>query len=429
MGGVLTSLLLALLFSFASCDNGSTSSPQKDYLDIDYSLGTTPAENLKFENENFSISPDEEGIYIKYTLPQGQTVQSCTARIDGIGLVHENFGLEGQSEGELFYPFVTPGKEYKVRFIFNKPEKKDPSDDRFTVYDDGETMVGWFETTVKAGANSKGEVRLEKGGAIDIDKNGDFKFKERPNFRNEDLLTGSGYDWIIEIGLNKGISWMHGDKRRSWWMTTATIPQTKITETRNLYSHLSQDDAKIDFICVRPAMQYEHNGKEYRYLWDNIFVKDCDCTALAELLTEIDISSQANKIVGTWRLNYEGLESRYDIKVYEITLTIDSENVRSNEVVVYQKRNGDEFTEKEKEEFDVGKDGTSISSDNKTITAKYSETEPISEYFADEKYDHPDYTRHYTVKLFKGGSTLRIIRSGINEGEKYEWWDDYKKVK
>lgn len=103
--------------------------------------------------------------------------------------------------------------------------------------------------------------------------------------------------------------------------------------------------------------------------------------------------------------------------------------MRSNEVVVYQKRNGDEFTEKEKEEFDVGKDGTSISSDNKTITAKYSETEPISEYFADEKYDHPDYTRHYTVKLFKGGSTLRIIRSGINEGEKYEWWDDYKKVK
>jgi len=69
----------------------------------------------------------------------------------------------------------------------------------------------------------------------------------------------------------------------------------------------------------------------------------------------------------------------------------------------------------------------SISSDKKTITETNSRNASISEYFADYSDYYKNYTRHYTVKLFEDGNTLRIVRSGTDDGEPYEWYRDYKK--
>lgn len=430
MGGVLATLILATLVFFVSCSNGSTG--DSDFgtyssSDIDYSLGDAPAENLKFGT--FSAEDVSDGIFIKYTIPQGNDVQSCTASIEGIGLVHENYGLSNKSEGEFFYPFVTPNKEYKVRFVFNKPEKKDPSNTDFTIYDE-DTTVLWFETTVKAGANSKGEVRLEKGGSIKIDRNGDFGFTERPKFYNENLLTGSDYDWVMEVGLNMGVSWEHGTQRRSWWMGTAEIPQKEIAKTHNLYSYLGQENVQIDFIVVRPAMQYKYNGKEYRYLWQNLFVIDCHCTPQNQLWKSINInnSNDVKKITGTWKYSNEyydecGWDNDY-LKIIvkdEETLIIDSKNVTFKYRTEYTKSDGSQFTDSDKGKVGVetnDKRTVIVSSDNKTITKVYKpETESISEAFADWS----------EVKLFQDGNILRITETGTKDGSPYEYYMDYKR--
>lgn len=191
--------------------------------------------------------------------------------IAGIGQVAE----ENESKGCFFYPFVEPGKEYTIRFVFFRDEEK--NDEGFVIdYKNDDGVVGWFDAKVTAGKNSKGEVRLASKGKISVDKKGDFKFTEPPRFYNEHLLTENGNDWEVDIGLVEGVSWEHGAERRTKWHSLREpIPNDELTKQINLYEECDGYDNSysIDFICVRPIMHYVHGDKKYKYQWES-FVRD-----------------------------------------------------------------------------------------------------------------------------------------------------------
>ncbi len=485
---------MALLFSFASCDNGSTSGgkpsqggngSQDDISQspgIDYSLGTPPDENLKIPDDKITAEENcADGIYIKYAIPQGKNVQSCTACIDGIGLVYENYGLEGESEGELFYPFVTPGKEYTVRFVFNSKEIE-----RDGWNYGGAECVGWFDAKAKAGSKSKGEVRLTDKGEIEVKANGDFRFTKRPAFEGESRLDANG-GWYMNVCLVEGVSWLHDD-RKTKWRGELNVPSAERENTINLYTYDENDswrnggDWEIDFLCIRPRMKYTYDDKEYTYQWDGFTEENLQLKPKAELWSEIDVSNPADvkKIVGTWNRHFEdyrGYGSPDDLLwvnyIEDKTLIIDSMNVTATDVSTYTKADGDAFTKDdllklisyydyygetgngiaaskvedfektldnesrvlkfEKILYEKGDameetfyyriyylDSNTILSDNmRTITKKYDgEPELISEYFADD-------LKHYGVELFDNGTALRIVDGHYENGDKH--YIDYKK--
>lgn len=298
MGGVLTTLVFIAVLPFTSCANsagsGSGGNPQDSQSNIDYSLGDPqdsqlqinyalgePPQSEPLPEDKYHVNEDEdsEGIYIEFDIPTSEKYPYWATRvyIDGLGAVAEEVQYldEGKTKGCFYYPFVEAGKEYTIRFVFLRDEDRDENDKSISfghLGDDG--SIGWFETKVTAGAKSKGEVRFMSKGQIDVKKNGDFRFTEKPTFRNEDLL---GKDWEVEIGLVEGISWMHGAERRTKWHTMKeAIPNTKLYDTINLYDKvdIAEGDAySIDFICVRPILKYTHEGKTYKYQWDS-FVRD-----------------------------------------------------------------------------------------------------------------------------------------------------------
>ncbi len=428
-GGVLTTLLFTLLISLASCDNGSTSSPSEKNPSGGSTLNQ-PDESLKIPEDKYSVKENPDGIYFEFDVPE-KTWQ-IRVYIDGIGQVAEEVRLnESGDKGEFFYPFLDASKEYTVRIEFLKEEDMD--EDGFVLNTPDQT-IGYIEAKITTGAKSKGEVRLEYCGKVEVEENGDFKFIERPVFKNESRLTGSDYDWTEAVCPVEGVSWMH-EGRKTKWGGEILIPQKFLAQTHNLYisnyNGWKNDLKSIDFLCCRPKMKYTYNGKEFTYQWDSFCYDTPNLTPEASLWKTIDINNFADvkKIVGTWKYNYEGFGSMNGVQIKvlkdETTLEIDLKNVTKSQVFVFTKPDGSEFTDEEKEKLHIEKED--ISTDGK-ITQKYSNTEPISEYFADYSDDYKNHTRHYTVKLFsKYGSTLRIICSGTDDGKPYEWNTDYKK--
>lgn len=222
------------------------------------------------KNKNFSAEENAEGIFITFAIPED--TNAYEVYIEGIGLVTENyFGVGNKSEDDFFYPFLTPNKDYTIRVKFLKKEvEKDGWN--FGRPDDG--IIGYFDVTAKAGADSQGEVYLTSKGQIDVKKNGDFIFTKKPAFENESLIQ----DWILGIGLSEGVSWLHDD-RRSKWLTEIDIPNKEILNKKyNFYTYpRSNDDVtKVDFIVYRPKLSYKYGEKEYNYQWAG-YTLDTNC--------------------------------------------------------------------------------------------------------------------------------------------------------
>lgn len=244
-------------------------------MKINYALGDPPkSEQLPEESYTVIEDEDSEGIYIEFDIPESEKYWTTRVYIEGLGAVAEEvqYTDTNKTRGCFYYPFVEAGKEYTIRFVFLRDEDRDENNPDISfghLGDDG--SIGWFETKVKAGSQSKGEVRFTSKGQIDVKKNGEFKFTKKPAFQNEDLL---GDDWKVEIGLVEGISWMYGAERRTKWHSMA-IPKDDLTKSIDLYQDQKNEGTEysIDFICVRPIMNYPHEGKTYRYQWDS-FVRD-----------------------------------------------------------------------------------------------------------------------------------------------------------
>ena len=451
----------------------------------DNSLGDAPTEGKKLSENYFTDKKSEDGIYLECTVPAG--TQFSRVYIDGIGQVSEEIWRnENGNKGAFFYPFLAPNKEYAVRIVFMRNEDED--DNGFVInYIDGDGVVGWFETKVTAGAKSKGEVLVKDHAEIKVESNGDFKFTKRPTFENENLLTGSGYDWMMDVALVEGVSWMH-EGRKTKWGVEIEIPQNSITETHNLYTieyYWKGDNfSKIDFVCYRPVLHYKYDGKEYKYLWYSDVINTPELKTEAELYTSIDISKAADveKIQGTWTRKDEWNSDDYGISCHEVyidTLVITGSNVKNNWSYTYTKRNGSAFAKEElyeigshtyKSEYidssevaefeaDLNKDskvlkfekelcssfenGSSetyryeiymlsdkctLSSDGKTLVEKYENSEqPLSEYFAGYGDGSNYSSKKYDLKLFYNGSILKIICSGKDKGQDYSYSNDYKK--
>ncbi|MDE5581530.1 MAG: hypothetical protein K2I95_08935 [Treponemataceae bacterium] len=223
------------------------------------------------ENENFSAEENAEGIFITFSIPENTNAYELY--IEGIGLVTENYDVRNKTEDDFFYPFLTPDKDYTIRVKFLKEEvEKDGWN--FGRPENG--IIGYFDVTAKAGSQSKGEVSLIHKGQIDVKKNGEFRFTKKPTFQNEDLLSENGNKWEVEIGLVEGISWEHDAERRTKWHTMQeTIPINNIYDPIDLYEDQEKEKTEysIDFICVRPILNYEYKDKTYKYQWDS-FVRD-----------------------------------------------------------------------------------------------------------------------------------------------------------
>lgn len=392
-------------------------------MNDNHSLGEI-SEELKIEetdssgNKNFSAEEDnKEGVYVEFAIPKN--ANSYKVLIDGIGQVTEDyFGVGNKTEDDFFYPFLEPNKEYTVRVIFQKEEKIDSQG--YTV-NTPDYEIGYFDITAKAGAQSKGEVFLEDFGKVQVEKNGDFKFTKKTAFHNENLLKD---EWVMEIGLNEGVSWMHPD-RRSKWLTQIQIPCKKLGETYNFYTYPRYwgDVTKVDFIAYRPIMYYEYGEKQYRYQWDG-YALDTNCKPESELWTKIDISKDADvaKITGTWtRIDWED-DYDYDIPVHVVhnaVMTITNNKVKTTRHIIYTKLNGSAFTDE-----DVSKviyydeNEYELSKDRKTLTeiSSYAEAD-ISE-LLDENLD---------LKLFDGGKILRATELWTENGEVHNSYIDYQK--
>ena len=409
-GGVLATLFLATLICFASCDNGSTSGggTQNSQSSINYSLGDPPDESKK--TDDFEIKEESDGIYLIFAIPEN--TGAVRVRIDGIGQVAEEVYKESKDKGSFFYPFLDPNKTYKIRIVFEEDEIQDG--DGYFVISSGD-VINWFETEVTAGAKSKGEVRLKYKGDIEVKNTGDFRFTKKPEFYGESVFTN--YDWKENIGLVEGISWEHGDARKTKWRAQFPIPNAELTKWCNLYADAGtkgwkdNDLIKIDFLCIRPCLEYNYNGKTYNYQWENFLYETPYLGDEALLWTNIDINNPTNvaKISGTWTYKYEWDRDFYDISchvVYIDTLVITDSNVKNNWSYTYTKRNGNEFTKEEVCNLVDGDNSYELSTDKKTLTENYDEDEEsLSEYFADIKYDDGD-TEHYDLKLFDNGSIL-----------------------
>ena len=449
--------------------------------DTDNSLGDAPNGN-RLSEKYFKFEECDDGIYLECTVPAG-TFQSHVY-IDGVGQVAEQILYnDKKNRGSFFYPFLTPGKEYAVRVVFSRDEDK--NEEGYVIGHIGDGTIGWFETKVTAGANSKGEVLVKDHAEIKVESNGDFKFTKRPTFENEKLLTGSGYDWMMDVALVEGVSWMH-EGRKTKWGVEIEIPQNSITETHNLYTieyYWKGDNfSKIDFVCYRPVLHYKYDGKEYKYLWYSDVIDTPELKTEAELYTSIDISKDADvaKIQGTWTYKSEWDSNDYGIPyhtAYINTLVITDSNVKSNQSYTYTKRNGQCFSKEELyemigsltykseyidssevAEFEAGlnkdskvlkfekelengssetyryeiymlSDNCTLSSDGKTLVEKYENSEqPLSEYFGDYYYgEGGKYIRHYQLKLFQNGRELQVLTYGTDEEGYYEWPDVYKK--
>ncbi|MDE7290699.1 MAG: hypothetical protein K2N58_01490, partial [Treponemataceae bacterium] len=313
--------------------------------DIRHSIRDDVSEELKIK-ENFSAAQNADGIQIKFAIPKD--TNSYEVYIDGIGLVTENyFGVGNMAEDDFFYPFLTPNKEYTIQVVFFGAEVE--IDGWNYGRPDGDGLIGWFDVKATAGANSKGEVRLNDFGKITVEKNGDFKFTKKPAFENESLIQ----DWILGIGLSEGVSWLHDD-RRSKWLTEIDIPNKEILNKKyNFYTYPRPygDVTKVDFIVYRPKLFYEYGGKEYKYQWDG-YTLDTNCRAEEFLLANIDIkkSEDVAKIQGTWKYVWEGDVEVYNIPCHGVcneTFVISGNNVKNNWSYTYTKRNGSAFTKKE----------------------------------------------------------------------------------
>ena len=440
-GGVLATLFLAILFCFASCSNNSSSSSSNADSDDGYSLGDVPKSD-KFPNDYFEVKEDcEEGIYLEFQVKENQ--KSFRVRIDGIGQVAEGVWLnESRDRGAFFYPYLTPGKEYTIRVLFLRDEDKD--DDGFVVdYIGDDGTVGWFETKVKAGAKSWGEVRLKDCGEMEIEPNGDFKFTKMPTFEHEENFTKSGHDWILDLALVEGVSWEHESKKTKW-SAAAKIPQASLTKTQNLYMldyEWKNASFEIGFICYRPVLYYEYGGNTYMYLWWS-GTKDMpkDLKAEEDLWTDIDITKSADvaKIQGTWEEKYG---SGFETVLHEIplsgfhaeTLVIKDNAVEAIYFDTCTKRDGTAFSEKE---LDILKDyGYKLSSDGKTAIEKYeSEEQSLYEYFKEGSHEHwltkedvRDCEIHYKLQLFENEKALRIIESHKYDDDSNDYFYDYQK--
>lgn len=455
---VLLCAAVAILLCFAACKNSSSSgddfgngsgssqtgNPGSDdsTSDIRHSLRDDVSEELKIK-ENFSAVQNADGIFIKFSMPKG--TNSYEVYIDGIGLVTENyFGVGNMTEDDFFYPFLVPNKEYTIQVVFFEAEVE--KDGWNYGRPDGDGLLGWFDVKATAGASSKGEVRLNDFGKITVEKNGDFKFTKKPVFENESLIQ----DWILGIGLSEGVSWLHDD-RRSKWLTEIDIPNKEILNKKyNFYTcpRPYGDVTKVDFIVYRLKLFYKYGEKEYKYQWDGKTL-DTNCTAESELWTNININNSTDvaKIKGTWKCeshgyityHHEEKEYTFDASFTEI-LKIESPNLYETDIDLLTKSDGTAFTEEEKqncwrkfgenllENEDPNYYIATISSDGKTVTTERYEVYTLSKYFADYKSSSSSYTRHYDLKLFDDGSTLKIIRSGKNDdGTDYSYWSDYKK--
>ena len=430
---------MAILFCFAACNNNSSSSSgdsDKDKTDqkIDHSLGEEISEELEVVEtdssgkKNFSTEENDYGIYIKFAIPENTA--AYWIMIDGIGKITENYFNDNRTNDDFFYPFLEPNKEYTVRVQFRKANNTDSSGYEIPT---ANVIIGYFDITAKAGAQSKGEVFLEDFGKVQVEKNGDFKFTKKTAFHNESLLKD---EWVMEIGLCEGVSWMYADMRYKW-CTSIEIPCKKLGETYNFYTYPRYwgDVTKVDFIAYRPIMYYEYGEKQYRYQWDG-YALDTNCKPESELWTDIDITKDAAKLQGTWTFVWKGNYDWYDISCYNVdteTLIIDGDKVKWTYCSTHTKLDGTAFTFTEDELKDRGYE---LSNDGKTITNK-SEDEPeeLSEYFKDkEGYVSGDNdtlrkcTDHYELKFFDNGTTLRIIISRKHEdGELSEWYCDYQK--
>ena len=455
--------------------------------DKDYSLGDAPNGN-RLSEDYFNFKDCDDGIYLECTVPAG--TWQTRVYIDGIGQVAEEIQYnDKKNRGDFFYPFLDAEKEYTIRVVFLREEDQD--DDGFVIdYINGDGVVGWFETKVKAGAQSKGEVRIKDFGEVEVKSNGDFKFTKRLAFENENLLPE---DWMINIGLVEGISWEH-EGHKTKWSGVVDIPQKELTQTLNLYTSCSwkNENLKIQFICYRPILYYQYDGKEYRYQWNGATV-DTSIKTEKELWTNIDISKDIAKIQGTWTRKDEWNSDDYGISCHEVyidTLVITGSNVKNNWSYTYTKRNGSAFTKEEiahwcsyylsdvlpddcfyyeEGEFYDNSDpsapngnidenvsnGTAsasfsaknistygrtvykykiyilysnltLSSDLRTLTRKYEGSNRPLSEYFGD-YESSNRTEHYDFKLFEDETTLKIIHSGNDHGEDYSYWEEYKK--
>ena len=440
MGGVLATLFLATLICFASCDNGSMSGggTQNSQSSINYSLGDPPKSDPLPEDKYSIDEKISEGIYIEFDIPTSENYWATRVYIEGLGPVAEEVQYTDQSKtrGCFYYPFVEAGKEYTIRFVFLRKEEQ--NEEGFVIdYKGDDGSIGWFETNVTAGSQSKGEVRFTSKGKIDVNKNGDFRFTERPTFQNEYLLDGK---WEVEIGLVEGVSWAHGAERRTNWREAVVIPLAKLTNTCNLFD-LSTWPHGIDFVCVRPIMYYEHDGKTYKYQWDS-FVQDIFYPPKADILETIDINNPADvaKIKGTWKFETGwDYDSPFDntvipIKVKQnktLIISVDVQNLEYTIIEVITKRDASVFTQEEENHFIINYDGdtskvmSEISDDKKTITQQRWAKTTLSEYF--ENLEDDNCTINYELKLFEDNELWVFESKKINGNLVYSYSDPYTK--
>lgn len=300
-------------------------------------------------------------------------------------------------------------------------------------------MTGWFETNATAGAKSKGEVRLKHKGTIEVKDTGDFRFTKMPEFDGASVFTN--YDWQENIGLVEGISWEHGAERKTKWRAQFPIPKADLTKWCNLYTDAGtkgwKDDEfiKIDFLCIRPCLEYNYNGKTYRYQWETFCYETPYLGDEALLWTTININNSADvaKIKGTWTGKYEWDETEHFLaKVHVVeneTLIIAGDTVKHNYLYTYTKLDGGTFTETEAKDLVDDLNSYKLSEDRQTIIETYENegTSLLSECFANF-YDEKDRgTGHFDLKLFKDKSALKIICSGTNSEGNYSYYEIYKK--
>ncbi len=92
----------------------------------------------------------------------------------------------------------------------------------------------------------------------------------------------------------------------------------------------------------------------------------------------------------------------------------------------------DDTSESEKEEtfyykiYYLGSNMTLSDSKNTLTIKQENEPESLSSLFKDWEDSDGEVFKYY-IKLFEDGNTLRIVRSGTDDGEPYEWYRDYKK--
>lgn len=297
-------------------------------------------------------------------------------------------------------------------------------------------MTGWFETNATAGAKSKGEVRLKHKGTIEVKDTGDFRFTKIPEFDGASVFTN--YDWQENIALVEGISWEHGAERKTKWRAQFPIPKAELTKWCNLYTDAGTkgwkdgEFIKIDFLCIRPCLEYNYNGKTYNYQWESFCYEIPYLGDEALLWTTIDINNPADvaKIKGTWEYsqNEEGnyhLGDDYYIQMKgkgtETVNIIDQNTLIATFTDILNKKDGTPFTEEEQAHWNFGNKDYSkddeiythdvtISDDKRTITEIYHRETTPSKFFQDCEF-----------KLFKDGSKLWISERDDKEDEYYTY--------